>query len=157
MTSNIGSHHIQEYLSEKQDFKYSDSKVSETLKERVMNELKTFFRPEFLNRVDEIIVFNPLSDDLLKDIVKIQIMRLKKYLDSKKISLSLTDRALQYIAKSGYDPVFGARPLKRAIQREILNKLATKLLEGEIKEGDNIEADLINDCIIFEKVAQGEI
>lgn len=157
MTSNIGSHYIQEYLAEEPDFKYTNSKIRETIKEKVMNELKSFFRPEFLNRVDEIIVFNPLSDDLLKDIVKIQIIRLKKYLDTKKITLHLTDDALQHIANTGYDPVFGARPLKRAIQKEILNKLATKLLEGEIKEGDNIEADFKDGLIVFEKVVYGEM
>ena len=153
MTSNIGSHHIQEYLSEK---KYIENNFKESLKQQVMNDLKAFFRPEFLNRVDEIIVFNPLSDELLKDIVKIQILKLKKYLDTKKITLSLSDSALEHIAMAGYDPVFGARPLKRAIQKEILNQLATKLLEGEIKEGDNLEADYKNNNLIFEKIFKGE-
>ncbi len=157
MTSNIGSQHIQQFLNEKGDAGSMTEFQKEVLRGSVLSELKNFFRPEFLNRVDEIIVFNPLSDDLLKDIVRIQIDRMKRYLDSKRISISLTERALQFIAKAGYDPVFGARPLKRAIQREILNPLAMNLLEGKIKEGESLEVDLEGDRLIFGKVIVGEI
>lgn len=149
MTSNIGSHIIQEYLSE--------NIKTENLKERVMAELKNFFRPEFLNRVDEIIVFNPLNDALLKDIVRIQIQRMKRYLEGKKININLADNALEFIAKAGYDPVFGARPLKRAIQREILNPLAMHILDGSIKEGNAVEVDVKDGRIVFETVAVGEV
>lgn len=149
MTSNIGSHIIQEYLAEEIETK--------DLKERIMVELKNFFRPEFLNRVDEIIVFNPLNDELLREIVKIQIERMKKYLQGKKIDISLTDNAIELIAKAGYDPVFGARPLKRAIQREILNLLAVHILDGSIKEGDTVEVDCKDGKVSFETVVVGEI
>lgn len=157
MTSNIGSHHIQQYLNEKGDPENMTDLQKEVLKGSVISELKGFFRPEFLNRVDEIIVFNPLNKTLLKDIVRIQVDRLKKYLDTKKISITLTDRALEYIARAGYDPVFGARPLKRAIQKEILNPLAMNLLEGKIKEGETLEIDLDNGKLVFNKIHIAEV
>ncbi len=106
---------------------------------KVLNDLKGFFRPEFLNRVDEIIVFKPLTCEMLKSIVDIQVKRMKKYLEDKRIDIVLTDAAKEHIAEIGYDPVFGARPLKRAIQKEILNLLALKLLDGTVREGDTVE------------------
>jgi ATP-dependent Clp protease ATP-binding subunit ClpB len=157
MTSNIGSSHIQQYLSDKGDASIMTELQKETLKATVLAELKNFFRPEFLNRVDEIIVFNPLSNDLLKDIVRIQIERMKRYLETRKITLTLTDNAVDFIAKAGYDPVYGARPLKRAIQKEILNPLAMAILDGTVKEGETIEADCRGDHIVFDKVVVAEI
>ncbi len=157
MTSNIGSAHIQQYLNDKGDASTMTDLQKETLKATVLAELKNFFRPEFLNRVDEIIVFNPLSDALLKDIVRIQIDRMKKYLEAKKISLTLTESAVDFIARAGYDPVYGARPLKRAIQKEILNPLAMAILDGTVKEGETIEADCKGDHIVFDKVVVAEI
>ncbi len=143
LTSNIGSIHIQEIL-EKRSKGALDHWAGEDdnyLKERVMADLKAFFRPEFLNRIDEIIIFNPLNQELLRKIVNIQIERMRKYFKEKKLDIVLSERAIEYIAKIGYDPVYGARPLKRAIQREIINPLAMSLLSKKFKEGSTIEVD----------------
>lgn len=158
MTSNIGSTHIQELLEErtKRPSVYWGGDNQRELKDRVMDDLKAFFKPEFLNRIDEIIIFNPLNEELLIKIVDIQVNRMKKYLHDKKIEIVLTDNAKNYIAKAGYDSVYGARPLKRAIQKEILNPLAIKLLEGSIREGDIVEVDYKDNQIGFTKVATSE-
>jgi len=162
MTSNIGSIHIQELLEARVEARAKRTAVhwsgdnEKELKDKVMEDLKAFFRPEFINRVDEIIIFNPLSEELLKQIVKIQVDRMKKYLHEKRIDIMLTDAAREYIATIGYDPVYGARPLKRAIQREILNPLALKLLDGTFKEGDTAEVDCSDNKIVFSKVAAAE-
>jgi ATP-dependent Clp protease ATP-binding subunit ClpB len=145
MTSNIGSQHIQEMLTE-----WSDEAQ---MRKSVTDELKKFFRPEFLNRVDETIIFHPLNKELLVKIVDIQLDRMKYYLKEKHIDIVLTDRAREYLAETGYDQFYGARPLKRAIQKEILNPLATMLLDGTFKEGDVIEADIRDEKIIFKKEA----
>ncbi|MBZ0155864.1 MAG: ATP-dependent chaperone ClpB [Alphaproteobacteria bacterium] len=158
LTSNIGSIHIQEYLEErakKPVVYWADEDGG--LRERVMEDLKKFFRPEFLNRIDETIIFNPLSESLLKKIVDIQVSRMKKYLQDKKLDIVLTDAAKEHIAKVGYDPVYGARPLKRAIQKEILNPLALKLLDGTFSEGDTVEVDYEGTAITFNKVAVAEM
>ncbi|HDH53705.1 MAG TPA: ATP-dependent chaperone ClpB [Nitrospirae bacterium] len=145
MTSNIGSQHIQEMLT-----KWTEE---EQLQKVVMEELKSFFRPEFLNRVDEIIIFHTLSKELLMKIVEIQINHMKHYLKDKHVDLELTDRTKAFLAETGYDPVYGARPLKRAIQKEILNPLAAKLLEGAFEPGDIIEVDMQEDKVVFTKKA----
>jgi ATP-dependent Clp protease ATP-binding subunit ClpB len=152
MTSNIGSVHIQEMLEErlKRPSAYWVMSNAE-LKEKIMEDLKTFFRPEFLNRVDEIIVFNPLNDEMLKEIVEIQVNRMKKYLKDKKIDIKLTEKAKEYFSEVGFDPIYGARPLKRALQREILNPLALRLLDGTFSEGDVIEIDVEEDKLVFRK------
>ncbi|GBD97509.1 MAG TPA: ATP-dependent chaperone ClpB [Nitrospirae bacterium] len=145
MTSNIGSQHIQEMLTEWTE--------EEQIQKGVMEDLKSFFKPEFLNRVDEIIIFHALSKELLMKIVEIQINRMKHYLKDKHVELELTDRTKAFLAETGYDPVYGARPLKRAIQKEILNPLATKLLEGAFEPGDVIEVDMQEDKVVFNKKA----
>lgn len=159
MTSNIGSAHIQDILLDrgKRPAAYWGNTNDEELKESVMHDLKAFFKPEFLNRVDEIIIFNPLSKDLLKQIVDIQVNRMKGYLREKGIDLVLTDAAKERLAEIGYDPVYGARPLKRAIQREILNPLAVKLLDRTFKEGDTVEVDFEDGQPIFRKRAEAEV
>jgi ATP-dependent Clp protease ATP-binding subunit ClpB len=158
MTSNIGSTHIQEILTErtKQPPVYWGKGKDEDLKEKVMEDLKAFFKPEFLNRVDEIIIFNPLSRVLLKQIVEIQVKRMKKYLIEKGIDIILTDAAKDRLAEIGYDPVYGARPLKRVIQREILNPLAVKILEGSFRQGDVIEVEVGGDTLVFRKMVEAE-
>ncbi|MEW6739421.1 MAG: ATP-dependent chaperone ClpB [Nitrospirota bacterium] len=156
MTSNIGSTHIQEILEERIKRPSHWSENEKELKEKVMEDLKTFFRPEFLNRIDETIIFNPLSEELLKQIVEIQVNRMKKYLHEKRLDIVLTDGAKEFIAKAGYDPVYGARPLKRAIQKEILNPLALKLLDGTFREGDVVEVDFADDKMVFSKLAVAE-
>ncbi|HXX57970.1 MAG TPA: ATP-dependent chaperone ClpB [Thermodesulfovibrionales bacterium] len=159
LTSNIGSTHIQELLEErsKRPMAYWGNSADEDLKERIMSDLKAFFKPEFLNRVDEIIVFNPLSKDLLKRIVEIQVERMRKYLLAKGINIVLTDAAKERFAEIGYDPVYGARPLKRALQREILNPLAVGLLDGSFKEGDTVEVDFADNALSFKKLVEAEV
>jgi ATP-dependent Clp protease ATP-binding subunit ClpB len=112
------------------------------------------FRPEFLNRVDDIIVFHPLGLEQLKAIVDIQVGLLKKNLAGKKIDIELTDAAKKVLVETGYDPAFGARPLKRTIQRAILNPLAMKILEGEFGEGDTVRVDALKgtSTLAFRKV-----
>jgi ATP-dependent Clp protease ATP-binding subunit ClpB len=131
MTSNIGSQWIQD-LGE-QD--------STEMRRRVTEALRASFRPEFLNRVDETIIFQSLSREHLGQIVEIQLRFLRARLREKKVSLVLTDRAKAWLAEHGYDPVYGARPLKRTIQRAIQDPLALKLLTGEFQEGDTITVD----------------
>jgi ATP-dependent Clp protease ATP-binding subunit ClpB len=143
MTSNIGSQHIQDMLTEWTE--------EVQIRKGVMEDLKAFFKPEFLNRVDDIIIFHGLNKELLKQIVDIQINRMKSYLKDKHVDLELTDRTKTHLAEIGYDPLYGARPLKRAIQREILNPLATKLLEGSFKTGDIITVDFKKDNVLFSK------
>mgnify|MGYP001576227776 CR=1 FL=1 len=142
MTSNIGSQHIQELRGKDED----------EMRRRVMDALREQFRPEFLNRVDDIIIFHPLGMEQLKTIVEIQLRRLKKRLADKKIEIELTDKAKEYLAKEGFDPVYGARPLKRIIQRDIQNPLALKLIDGTFKEGDKVRVDAEKGKLVFEKV-----
>lgn len=159
MTSNIGSVHIQEMLErrEKAPATHWSADNNRELRELVMEDLKKFFRPEFLNRVDEIIIFNPLNRELLKDIVDIQINRMKKYLKEKRIDIVLTEAAKEHLAEAGYDPIYGARPLKRVIQKEVLNPLAKLLLEGRFEEGDTVEVDYRDGRMVFEKTVQAEM
>lgn len=143
MTSNVGSQHIQEMLTEWTE--------NDQIQKGVMAELKEFFKPEFLNRIDEIIIFHVLNKKLLKKIVDIQIGRMKRYFEDKHIELVLTDKTREYLAETGYDVVYGARPLKRAIQKEILNPLAKKLLDGTFTQGDVIKADIDGGKVILKK------
>jgi ATP-dependent Clp protease ATP-binding subunit ClpB len=156
MTSNIGSEHIQEILEqrEKAPAHWAVGAQGEELKDRVMEDLRKSFKPEFLNRLDEVIIFNTLSRELLREIVDIQVGRMKRYIHDKGIDIVLTDGAKDALAMLGYDPVYGARPLKRTIQRQILNPLSTKLLEGEFADGDTVEADIKDDKTVFRKVAK---
>jgi ATP-dependent Clp protease ATP-binding subunit ClpB len=159
MTSNIGSTHIQDILEERarRPVAHWHDENKQNLRDKVMSDLKSFFRPEFLNRVDDIIIFNPLNEELLKSIVEIQVARMKKYLLEKKIDIVLTEAAKEHIAHAGYDPVFGARPLKRAIQNEILNPLALKILDKTFKEGNVVEVDYVEGDMVFTGVAEGEL
>jgi ATP-dependent Clp protease ATP-binding subunit ClpB len=135
MTSNLGSHRILEFRGTPEGGEY------EMMKLAVTEELKRFFRPEFLNRVDETIVFHSLSEADLERIVDIQLFTLKARLEERKITLDLTPAARAHIVRVGYDPTFGARPLKRAIQKELETPLARKLLAGEIKDGMKVLID----------------
>jgi ATP-dependent Clp protease ATP-binding subunit ClpB len=142
MTSNLGSQVIKE-LS--QDF--------EKMEKEVMAIMETHFRPEFLNRMDEIVIFKALSQDVILEIVDIQIDELKERLHDKKIDIELSQEAKKLLAERGYDPVYGARPVKRTIQRDIQNPLAQKILEGKYKEGDKIKVG-VNDKkeFVFKKM-----
>ncbi|MBD3882020.1 ATP-dependent chaperone ClpB [Phormidium tenue FACHB-886] len=143
MTSNIGSEYIL-------DVSGDDSQYEE-MQRRVMNSLRSFFRPEFLNRVDDIILFHPLSIKELRQIVAIQLQRVHRLLGDQKIRLELSGNAQNYIADVGYDPVYGARPLKRAIQKLVENPIATKLLENTFVEGDTIYMDVLDQGLVFSK------
>ena len=154
MTSNIGSQIILEYQL-KLSLEGGDPEVFyEKIKEKAFELLKEQFRPEFLNRVDDIIVFNPLRTDQLKTIVDIQLERVKKRLEDKKLKLELTNDAKDHLATVGYDPIFGARPLKRLIQKELENELAKELLSGKFTEGDTIKVDYDGEKVTFSKVAE---
>jgi ATP-dependent Clp protease ATP-binding subunit ClpB len=122
------------------------------MREKVMDVLRSEFKPEFLNRIDEIIVFNRLGIEQIKEIVDIQINKLKQRLSDKKIDVVLSPEAKEFIANVGYDPVYGARPIKRAIQQYILDQLAMKALQGEFSEGDKIKVDVANDELVFSVV-----
>jgi ATP-dependent Clp protease ATP-binding subunit ClpB len=137
MTSNIGSQYITEEES------------SEARARLVMDALRQHFRPEFLNRIDEVIIFDRLGEEELKKIVEIQLSRLTRRLEQQKIVLDLSDRAKAFIAREGFDPVYGARPLKRAIQKEILDPLSLEILEGKIREGQTIHVDAKNGTLEF--------
>ena len=143
MTSNIGSDHILDVSGD--DTKY------EQMRKRVMDALRKHFRPEFLNRVDDIILFHALGLNELRQIVGIQMKRLHRLLGEQKVALELTTDAQNHIADAGFDPVYGARPLKRAIQREIENPLATKLLENAFVSGDTILIDVADSKLTFTK------
>ncbi|MDP2158076.1 MAG: ATP-dependent chaperone ClpB [Nitrospirota bacterium] len=159
MTSNLGSAHIQDMLMEreKQPAAYWIDNSGQDFKDKVMQDLKAFFRPEFLNRVDEIIIFNPLTKKLLANIVDIQVERMKKYIREKKIDLKLTERAKEYFAEIGFDPIYGARPLKRVLQKMILNELAKKILDGSFHEGDTVDVDIEKGQITFSREIPAEI
>jgi ATP-dependent Clp protease ATP-binding subunit ClpB len=138
MTSNLGSAAIM------------DTDLSEELiQQRVMAEVRGAFRPEFLNRVDEIVIFHRLGPDHLRQIVDIQVGLLERRLSERKISVELTDKAREYLAERGFDPAYGARPLKRLIQREIGDALAIRLLQGEFIEGDRVEIDAAESGLTF--------
>jgi ATP-dependent Clp protease ATP-binding subunit ClpB len=132
MTSNIGSQWITD-LGEK-DY--------EEMRRRVMDAVRAHFKPEFLNRIDELVIFRSLGLEQIKAIVEIQVNKLEKRLLERRIQLKMTDRAKEWLAREGFDPAYGARPLKRVIQKEIQDKLALRILEGKFKEGSTITADV---------------
>jgi ATP-dependent Clp protease ATP-binding subunit ClpB len=151
MTSNIASTYIHEAMSARGDD--GPPAISEVLKKRINEALLEHFRPEFLNRIDEIVIFNPLSKENIKKIIELQLGYLKKLLAERKIQIELTPRAEELLFREGYDPQFGARPLKRAIQRLIQDPLAMKLLDGDVLPGDTVEvdADLKKGVMTFER------
>jgi ATP-dependent Clp protease ATP-binding subunit ClpB len=144
MTSNIGSQYILDIAGD-------DSRYEE-MRSRVMEAMRNSFRPEFLNRIDEIIIFHALQQQELRQIVKLQIQRLEKRLSDRKMSLRLSDAALDFLAEVGYDPVFGARPLKRAIQRELETQIAKSILRNEFNDGDTIFVDVENERLAFKRL-----
>jgi ATP-dependent Clp protease ATP-binding subunit ClpB len=147
MTSNIGSPIIQEYFN----LGKLTSKDKAEMEERVKIELRGQFRPEFLNRIDDIIIFHRLDEKQITSIVDIQVQRLEKRLEQQQLKLSVDPAARKLLAREGYDPQFGARPLKRTIQELVLDPLATKLLQGEFKPGDHVKVTSQSNEIIFEK------
>jgi ATP-dependent Clp protease ATP-binding subunit ClpB len=143
MTSNIGSHLILEYSGRLEGEQY------DRMKDSVLDAMRRHFRPEFLNRVDEIIVFHALTVEDLKKIVDIQLERLRRRLEERRITLELSEEAKAHLARAGYDPVYGARPLKRSIQREIETPLSRLILKGEVKDNTVVRAEVEGDSIAF--------
>ena len=139
MTSNLGSEFIDPDLPE------------EVVADKVMGVVKTHFRPEFLNRVDDLIVFHRLSRDDLRLIVTIQLEHLRKRLQQRGLELSLSDDVADWLADHGYDPSYGARPLKRLIQKAIADPLAIRLLDGEFSDGDTVEVRVDGEALAFER------
>ncbi len=146
MTSNIGSHRILEYRGAFEGEEYR------RMKDAVLSELRSAFRPEFLNRLDEIIVFHALSEEHLREIVEIQLAGLRARLEERHISIVLTEAARTHLVRTGYDPHYGARPLKRAIQKEIENPLAKRIVSGDVRDGQiiRIDADPNGSRLIFQ-------
>ena len=147
MTSNLGSPIIQEYFLDGK----TDKASHQAMEDKVLAELKRHFRPEFLNRVDDTIIFQSLDENELARIVEIQIGRLEKRLAQQNLTLDVDAAAKKLLAKEGYDPQFGARPLKRAVQEHLLNPLSMKLLEGDFKAGDRIKVTADGDELKFAK------
>ena len=146
MTSNIGSQYILDIAGD-------DSRYEE-MRSRVMEAMRNNFRPEFLNRIDEMIIFHGLNKQELRKIVQLQVQRLGRRLRDRKISLKLSDTALDFLADVGYDPVYGARPLKRAIQRELETQIAKAILRGEFSDGNTIFVDVENERLAFKRLPQ---
>ncbi|MEH2322580.1 MAG: ATP-dependent chaperone ClpB [Nostoc sp.] len=144
MTSNIGSQYILDVAG--------DNAHYDEMRRRVMEAMRNSFRPEFLNRIDEIIIFHGLDKKELRHIVLLQVERLRKRLSERKISLKLSDVALDFLAEVGYDPVYGARPLKRAIQRELETQIAKAILRGEFTDGSTIFVDVQNERLSFSRL-----
>ncbi|MCX7824748.1 MAG: AAA family ATPase, partial [Verrucomicrobiae bacterium] len=149
MTSNIGSQHILDAkLTSEQDY--------ERMKEDVLAEMRRHFRPEFLNRVDETLVFHALTREDLVKIVDIQLARFLARLADRRITLEVTPKARQHLAEVGYDPVYGARPLKRTIQRELETPLSKKLLAGEVSDGAHVRVDYKDGELVWTCQRPGE-
>jgi ATP-dependent Clp protease ATP-binding subunit ClpB len=141
MTSNIGSQYIQDFRNDEEE-----------MRQRVTEAMRQHFRPEFLNRVDDTIIFHPLDTEVLKKIVDMQVALVQKRLADRKIEIHLTDAAKDLLAEEGFDLVYGARPLKRVVQRDILNPLATRILSGDVKEGSRVQVDAVGRKLVFRPV-----
>jgi ATP-dependent Clp protease ATP-binding subunit ClpB len=145
MTSNLGSQYIAELAGQ------GAVELPEGVRRQVTDALRQHFRPEFINRIDEVIFFHALSEAHIKEIIEIQVTQLLKRLEERKIHVTVTDPAKDLLVREGYDPMYGARPLKRAIQRLVLDPLALRVLEGEFGEGDRVVVDAEADRLAFSK------
>jgi ATP-dependent Clp protease ATP-binding subunit ClpB len=150
MTSNIGSHRILDYRGDSTGADYA------VMRATVLDELRQSFRPEFINRIDEIVVFHALTEDELKHIVEIQLDRVRARLIDRRITLEMSDEAKAHLARVGYEPAYGARPLKRAVQREVETPLGRKILAGDVRDGDHVRVDVDRDrgVLTFNAVTQ---
>ena len=149
MTSNIGSHYLIENISQ-------SGQLDERTRNRVLAELRAHFRPEFLNRIDEIVIFKPLTLEEIKKIVELQLKQLRDRLADRRITIELTEAAKEHIAREGYDPVYGARPLRRFIQRHVETPIARKIIAGEIQDGMHVVVDFKDGQLTFEPILQAE-
>ena len=150
MTSNIGAQFIDKM--EQIGFTTNDEKSNEynLVKEKIFSSLKEFFRPEFMNRLDDVIIFDILSKEAIRKIVDIQINLVKERLQMKEIALQISNNALEYLAKEGYNPQYGARPLKRLIQDKILNHIASLIISEGILKGGTVVIDIKNNALSFD-------
>jgi ATP-dependent Clp protease ATP-binding subunit ClpC len=156
MTSNLGSQHIQKM----QTIGFSDNTMAQDYqitKDRVMESLKDFFRPEFLNRLDDIIVFDVLPREIIREIVGVQIDRVTKRMQAKDIKLDIKPAVIEFLAEKGFDPQFGARPLNRLIQNTLLNKMANLIISDELSAGNTIIVDMKKDEMVFEVKKKGMV
>jgi ATP-dependent Clp protease ATP-binding subunit ClpB len=144
MTSNIGSPHLIENAGE-------SGEIEEGVRTRVLAELRAVFRPEFLNRVDDIVLFKPLTLDEIKKIVELQLGLLRARLADRHMEFEMTDRAREYVAREAYDPVYGARPLRRFLQRQVESALSRKILAGELNDHCRVHVDYRKGGLVFEE------
>jgi len=153
MTSNVGVELIRREMSigfaAKKEGAKAEKQTYETMKEKVLAEMRKTFRPEFINRIDEIIVFHQLTEEQLSSIVELVVKDLQGRLADRKLNIELTEKAKSWLVKEGYDPVYGARPLRRAVERYVESPLSTKILRGEFTEGDTVMVDLGDDGLTF--------
>ncbi len=158
MTSNIGSQMIMD-MGRRGEFGFEEKtkgpmKQEKLVKEKIMDALKETFKPEFLNRLDETIIFHPLEEEQIRQIVDLQMVHIAKRLEAKKIKLTVTDKAKDWLGKKGYDPNLGARPLRRVIQTELLDKLAVEMLNGTIVNGNSVEIDTNKDGLVIKQLQE---
>ena len=146
MTSNIGSQYLMEGIT-------ADGEIGESARDSVMRELRTGFRPEFLNRVDDIVLFKPLTVDEIKRIVDLQVEQLRLRLSDRHIKLELTDEAKEFVARAGFDPVYGARPLKRYLQRELETRIGRAIVAGELMDGSTVTVSTKDDALALDVAA----
>ena len=144
MTSNIGSHNLLEGVTD-------SGEIREGARKQVLDEMRAHFRPEFLNRVDDIVLFKPLQLAEIEQIVELMVNELRQRLEDRSVTLEMTPAARDRVAREGFDPVYGARPLKRVIQRLVQDPLAMRILEGEFPEGSKVAVDTDGDALTFHK------
>jgi ATP-dependent Clp protease ATP-binding subunit ClpC len=153
MTSNAGAETIKREgqigFATRKDRAATQQQNYEDMKKKVLTELQKMFRPEFLNRLDDIIVFHELTEEQLEGIVELMVRELKGRLAERKLNLELTAAAKAWLVKQGYDPVYGARPLKRAVERYVENPLSAKILQGEFADGDSVLVDVGEEGLTF--------
>jgi len=142
MTSNIGSSFLIDNIRE-------DGSVEDEIKQKVEDETKKYFRPEFLNRIDDIVVFSPLTEKQIVEIIRLAMKDIERRLEEREITLKLTDAAENLIARESYDPAYGARPVKRFLQRHIETELAGEIIKGNIKDGDDVVIDSDGEKLIY--------
>jgi ATP-dependent Clp protease ATP-binding subunit ClpB len=142
MTSNVGSQYLLEGIT-------ADGRITEEAREQVMSILRGQFRPEFLNRVDEVVLFSPLLLEEIKKIIDLLLADLRRRLEDRKIGLELSERAREFIAREAYDPVYGARPLRRYLQHNLETRLARDLIRGDLQEGGSVTVDVKDGTLVF--------
>ena len=154
MTSNIGSDIIRDNFSMIDDA--NEDEIVEKTEGLVFDLLKKSVRPEFLNRIDEVVMFRPLSKANIREIVELQLEQVKRTLAEQDIELAVTPQAMNWLADAGYNPEFGARPLKRVIQKRVLRQLSKQMLQGDIQPGSHIVLDEFDDVVVFRKARKEE-